>query len=241
MSAPRLLVVDPSTNFPEIEGAQVAVGDWPGEVRVITPVLCPEEMPSPGDGYDAAGIVLMGSAASVHDDDPWLARLSEWLSPVVRGQVRIPLLGICFGHQLVAHLAGGAVGYLRADRSKLVGVQSTTVSGSLLLPDTESIRVVVSHCEEVTAAPAGFRVTATRPDSMIDGLEHELLPLFSYQFHPEARCEFAARAGIDAALIDPALKAQSGALLAAFRRLCISGTGIRWQGRESQCRPSTLL
>jgi GMP synthase (glutamine-hydrolysing) len=224
MSSPRLLVVDPSAKFPEIEGARVAVGDWPGEARVITPVLCPEEMPSPGDGYDAAGIVLMGSAASVHDDDPWLISLSEWLEPVVRGQVRIPLLGICFGHQLVADLAGGAVRFLREDQGKLVGVRNSSLTGSRLLPGEGEMKVVVSHREEVTAVPDRYRVTATRPESAHDGLEHEALPIYTCQFHPEARLEFAGTAGIDPDLIDDELQERNAAFLAAFRQIC-SGTG----------------
>ena len=218
---PRLLVLDPSSNFPETEGAQVAVGDWPGDATVLTPVLRPEQMPTPGEGYDVAGIVLMGSATSVHDGEPWLERLSDWLSPVVCGDIKVPLLGICFGHQLVAHLAGGSVGFLNEDRSKLIGVRTTALRGSRLLPDAASLRVVVSHREEVTGAPPGFQVTASRPDSKIDGLDHETLALFTCQFHPEARTEFAAAAGIDPEAIDDELREQSSAYLSAFRRLCI--------------------
>ena len=219
---PRLLVLDPSANYPETEGAQVVVGDWPGHATILTPVLRPEQMPLPGEGYSAAGIVLMGSAASVHDQEPWLDCLKDWLTPVVQGEIRVPLLGICFGHQLVAHLAGGGVGFLREDRSKLLGVQVTSLRGSRLLPGAEELRVVVSHREEVTSKPAGFKVTATRADSTIDGLDHETLPLFTCQFHPEARTEFAAGAGIDAALIDSDVCEQSSAFLAAFRAVCLS-------------------
>ena len=221
----RLLVLDPSANHPEVEGAQVVIGDWPGKATVLTPVLRRSQMPGPGEGYDSAGIVLMGSAASVHDREPWLERLSAWLAPVIRGDVPIPLLGICFGHQLIAHLAGGRVGYLNAEREKLVGVQVTPLRESRLLPGEDSLRVVVSHREAVTAPPAGFRVTASRPDSKTDGLEHETLPLFSCQFHPEARTEFAVSAGIEPALIDDEVREQSSAYLSAFRRLCILGTG----------------
>jgi GMP synthase-like glutamine amidotransferase len=219
---PRLLVLDPSANYPETEGAQVAVGDWPGEATILQPVLKPEQMPGPGEFHDVAGIVLMGSAASVHDDDPWLERLSRWLAPVVSGEVGVPLLGICFGHQLLAHLAGGRVRFLREDRKKLVGIRTTTLRSSRLLPGARSLQVVVSHREEVTAAPPGFRVTASRPDSKIDGLEHETLPLFSCQFHPEARTEFARSTGIEPALINEEVREQSSAYLSAFRRFCLS-------------------
>ena len=77
----------------------------------------------PHDGYDADGVVLMGSSASVHDDLPWMAEISAWLRPVIDGIVPIPVLGLCFGHQLIAHLAGGLVDYTREDRSKSVGIE----------------------------------------------------------------------------------------------------------------------
>ena len=76
--------------------------------------------------------------------------------------------------------------------------------------------VVVSHREEVKACPAGYRTVARRPGVPVDGLEHEQLPVFSFQFHPEAREEFAQYAGIAVARIDERLKRDNGRLLQAF-------------------------
>jgi hypothetical protein len=58
-----------------------------------------------------------------------------------------------------------------------------------------------------------------------DGLEHETRPVFSFQFHPEAREEFADRAGIERALLDDRLRADSASLLAAFRTLVLETEG----------------
>lgn len=211
----RLWIIDPSARRPEEQGVAEILHGWTGSFRLFRPGLHAEEVP-PAAGYDADAIVLMGSAASVHDEIPWLAAVSDWLRPLVCGEVRVPVLGICFGHQLIAHLAGGVVDWVAADRAKLVGVARSNLSGGRLLPGDHELSVVVSHREEVKRKPPGFRVCASRGAIAIDGLEHERLPLFSFQFHPEARDEFAAHAGIPVDQIDARIHDDGRRLLRAF-------------------------
>lgn len=215
----RMWVIDPSQNHPEDQGVAEILQDWPGESRLFRPVL-DGNGPGPGDGYDVDAIVLMGSAASVDDDLPWLGPLRAWLRPILDGDRRHSLLGICFGHQLIAQMAGARVGWLEESRDKRVGIERTAVRGSRLVGEDADLRVVVSHRETVVAPPSGYRVTATRPGVPYDGLEHETLEIFSYQFHPEAREEFAARSGIATAEIDARLRADSRRVLDGFRRRC---------------------
>jgi len=214
---PRLWVVDPSVIRPEDRGVAEILRDWPGESRLFRPALRPGDGPEPGSGYEADGVVLMGSALSVHDSQPWIAQLSAWLRPILSGERPIPLLGICFGHQLIAHLAGGEVVFLRSDHEKRTGIEYSALAGGRLLPGSLSLRVAVSHRERVGSIPAAYRVVASRPGVEIDGLEHERLPIFSFQFHPEAGPEFARHAGIDPALLDQELKEHAQLLLGAFR------------------------
>lgn len=223
MTAPRLMVVDPSVVSAEDEGVARVVGDWPGTTTLLRPALVPGDGPRPRDPVAADGVVVLGSAASVHDPLPWLSDLAAWLEPLVTGAAGVPVLGICFGHQLVAHLAGAEVAYLHPDRRRLVGVVETVLEGGRLLPGRHTLRVVASHREVVVAAPAGFRVTARRPGVPVDGLEHESLPVFGVQFHPEARGEFAARRGFDPAGVDDRVAADGDRLLAAFRRVVLEG------------------
>jgi GMP synthase (glutamine-hydrolysing) len=180
---------------------------------VFQPALRPGDLPR---DHAADGVVVLGSSASVHDDRPWIAALAGWLQPIVTGEIDLPVLGICFGHQLLAHVAGAPVGYLRPDRSKSLGVETTRVEGSRLLPGHHELRAVVSHRECVERVPPGFRVVATRAASALDGLEHERLPLYSFQFHPEAREEFAERSGIDPSAIDDRVRQDGRRLLRAF-------------------------
>ena len=72
-------------------------------------VVCPpagEPLPSP-DGY--RGIVITGSHAMVSEREDWSERTASWLGRVL--DTRVPVLGICYGHQLLAHALGGESGY----------------------------------------------------------------------------------------------------------------------------------
>lgn len=218
MRAKRLWVIDPSIHHAEDECVERVLGGWPGERRIFRPSLSPGDGPGPSDGYDTDGVVVLGSSASVYDAPGWLDDLSAWMGPLLDGSRSLPVLGICFGHQLVAHLAGARIGVLRADGGKDFGLRETRLEGGSLLPGRHDLRVVVSHREAVETLPRGYRVTARRPDVPIDGLEHDRLPVFTFQFHPEARREFVARRGLDPAAIDDRVVADSDRLLDAFRR-----------------------
>jgi len=211
-----LWVVDPSISHAEHQGVREVLADWNAEWRIVEPALRPSDRPR---GLCASGIVLLGSAASVHERHDWFDWLTNWLDPVIRGGLRIPLLGICFGHQWIAHRAGAAVGFLDESRGKRVGVEESELSGGRLLPGARRLRVVVSHREQVQSVPEGFRRVARREGVEIDGLEHEERPIFSFQFHPEARDEFAERAGIPADAIDERLRRDSRRLLDEFKAL----------------------
>ena len=59
--------------------------------------------------------------------------------------------------------------------------------------DTAGRAVAAGHAERVARVPNGYVVTAWRPESPVDALEHARLPVFSVQFHPEAREGFLTR------------------------------------------------
>lgn len=191
-----LLIVDPSVRVAEVEGAQAMCAAWPGESHVLLPVLRGDDV-NATPHHDVAGVVVMGSASSVYEGLAWQVALERWLTPIVRGAVEVPVLGICFGHQLLAKMGGGRVDFLTPEHDKRLGIETTVFTGSRLLPDDTRLRVVASHREHVVEAPPEYRVVAHRPGIPVDGLEHKSLPLFSVQFHPEAGPEFAEHAGME--------------------------------------------
>jgi GMP synthase-like glutamine amidotransferase len=215
-----LLVIDPSTSFPESAGLARIAQAWCGELAVLQPAL-QGDGPTAATPYDAEAVVVMGSRASVHDDHGWLSGLRTWLRPIVQGSVPLPLLGICFGHQLIGHLAGAEVGLVH-DGRKLLGVADSELHSSRLL--SGRLRVVVSHAEEVKTLPGGFVKTAERQPVRFDGLEHGSLPIFSFQFHPEAGAAFLSARGCQVGQNDAdALERDSVRLLQAFARVARLG------------------
>jgi GMP synthase-like glutamine amidotransferase len=224
---PRLWIVDPSIRIAEEQGIGEVLRGWLGASRVFRPGLRRGDGPGPETGHATDGIVVLGSSASVHDREGWIEGLAAWLRPVVFGEIELPLLGICFGHQLIAHLAGGEVGYLRPDRGRRFGIETSRLAGGRLVAGERELRVVVSHREEVRRVPPGFEVTAGRAGVTADGLEHRTLPVFSFQFHPEAREEFAVHSGIDPAQIDDRVRADSEIVLEAFREIVRARSGVR--------------
>jgi GMP synthase-like glutamine amidotransferase len=79
--------------------------------------------------------------------------------------------------------------------------------------------VVASHGELIEILPAGFRAVARREHVAADALEHEHLPIFSVQFHPEARADFLAVRGIPPCVHDATAFEDQARLLARFREL----------------------
>lgn len=211
-----LWVIDPSTQVAEGEGSRELSELWKGPVQVFHPALVAEESLVEA-GYDCAGVVLLGSRASVYDSLPWLDQLKEWMHPLVHGRVKVPLLGVCFGHQLLAQVSGGAVGFLREDESKLVAVRQSEINPCGLAPAGGTYNVVCSHRESVKEIPSDiFQVVGHRDEVPIDVIQHRELPIYGVQFHPEARMEFAGHCGLDLKRDLPAVKKDGRALLNRF-------------------------
>lgn len=137
---------------------------------------------------DPAGVIVFGSSASVMEEHAWQRPLEAWLKPLAdRG---VPCLGLCYGHQMLAHMYGGRVEFRDPERNKLTGFRNVKVSAVEGLWDACEGPLVVSHREHVTTLPAELRVIATSTDCPVDGFRHVTLPIFGLQPHPEATPDF---------------------------------------------------
>lgn len=149
----------------------------PGETEYREFVEEPEQPDL--DAYD--GIVLSGSTASVYNDDheTWLEPATELVRRSHRA--RVPLLGICFGHQLVHQALGGVV---EKDHRRATFVEMESVEVDTVLDDLEPV-VPVLHADLVVEP--GDDLVATAQTEYNDHFcsRHEEAPIWTVQFHPE--------------------------------------------------------
>ena len=123
------------------------------------------------------GIILSGGPASVYDQD----------APHVDPQIfslGIPLLGICYGMQLMAHHLGGQVEF--SARREYGAAVLHVMNGSKLFEGLgPQLDIWNSHGDKVTALPAGFHAAARTENSPFAAIENSERNLFAVQFHPE--------------------------------------------------------
>jgi len=141
------------------------------------------------DRKDQHGAYLVtGSKAGVYEDHGWLPPLENFVRDLV--QADIPLIGICFGHQLIAHALGGQVG--KSEKGWGVGVhrhQWRFKPDWLAMTDAD-FKVLVSHQDQVQQAPADLEILASSDFCPIAAL-YKSRAVLTFQGHPEFVSEYS--------------------------------------------------
>ena len=123
------------------------------------------------------GVILSGGPASVYADDAYR------IDPEIL-HLGIPVLGICYGHQLLAQELGGVVantGQAEYGRADLEADADSVLFADLPVSQT----VWMSHRDEVTVVPPGFVGTARTSGAGVAAMEDRARSLYGVQFHPE--------------------------------------------------------
>ena len=124
-----------------------------------------------------AAIILSGGPKSVHVGG------APSLDPRIY-ELGIPILGICYGCQLVAQQLGGTVA--RGDKGEYGRTRIRRIGDSTLLDSLPaSFDVWMSHFDAVSAAPPGFRVVASTEDAPMAAIEDAARRIYAVQYHPE--------------------------------------------------------
>lgn len=129
-----------------------------------------------------SGLIVTGSASSVTERAPWMLRAEQYLSQAVES--RHPVLGICFGHQLLGQALGGQV--QRNPRGREMGtVRLTIVADDPLLDRSiEPALAHATHVDSVTVLPPGAQIlarTELEPHAALRFGDRA----WGVQFHPE--------------------------------------------------------
>jgi GMP synthase (glutamine-hydrolysing) len=166
-----VLVVDFGAQYAQLIARRVR------EAHVYSEIV-PHTMPIPEMlAKRPAGIIFSGGPASVHVEG------APGIDPAVYDG-GVPVLGICYGAQLVARDLGGEVA--RTGRGEYGRTALSVLDSGVLfnkLPVEQS--VWMSHFDSIVQAPSGFRVTASTPDAPVAAMESPERQVYAVQFHPE--------------------------------------------------------
>jgi GMP synthase-like glutamine amidotransferase len=135
-----------------------------------------------------AAYVITGSASGVYDGDAWIDPLKDFVRDASGSSA---LIGICFGHQLLAEAFGGKV--IKSPRGWGIGLHRYAVQDrAAWMDDAPSIAVPASHQDQVVQLPADARVLGGSEFTPYGIVEYPQRRALSLQSHPEFTPEYAA-------------------------------------------------
>ena len=178
-----VLVVDFGAQYAQLIARRVR------EARVYSEIVPHRITAAEVERRRPAAIILSGGPKSVHIDG------APQLDPAIY-DLGIPILGICYGSQLIAQQLGGTVE--RGDRGEY-GRTTLNRSGEsrLLAKVPATADVWMSHFDAIIRAPEGFRVTASTNEAPVAVLENDERRVWGVQYHPEVVHSQAGQAVIE--------------------------------------------
>jgi len=188
-SSGPLLLLKAGTTVPGVRARRGDFEDWfmaglvfaPEEVAVID-LAAGDPLPDPAG---ACGAVVTGSSAMVTDEHPWSLRARDWLPRAV--EAGIPLLGICYGHQLLAQALGGVGGWSPAGReigTFEVELLPAARRDPLLAGLENPLLVQACHSQSVLELPPGAAHLCRNAHTPYQGFSLGERA-WGFQFHPE--------------------------------------------------------
>lgn len=245
----RVLIVKAGDTLPAIREARGDFEDWiaagMGLARDAVDVV---DVPRGGALPAAAapaGVVVTGSSAMVTDREEWSERTGRWLREVLRAGT--PLLGICYGHQLLADVLGGVVGDNPRGReigSVRLELRPEAAADPLLRVLAAGDPVHATHVQSVLALPPGARALAASKGDPVQAFAVGRCA-WGVQFHPEfdadvirgyldGRREQIAAEGLDAGALREDVRDAPGGprLLRRFAALLAEASSDGLRGRS---------
>lgn len=184
-----ILILKTGNTVPGIPRERGDFEDWiragmglPDDACLVVNVMAGEALPEP---ETVAGIVVTGSPAMVTDRLDWSEASAAFLR--LAAEAAIPVLGICYGHQLLAHALGGSVGFHPGGRE--IGTTAVTLTAAagedaLFAGLPRSFPVNASHRQTVSGLPPEAVVLASNPFEPFHAVRFRE-SVWGLQFHPE--------------------------------------------------------
>jgi GMP synthase-like glutamine amidotransferase len=144
-------------------------------------VVAREDLDVRGARWRAA--ILAGSERSIFENVAWLERQCSFVRNVL--DEGMPLLGVCFGHQLIFRALYGKDALARRQVPEVGWGPVELAPCGLFAGVPSTVRPYNFHFDEVAELPAGWRLRASSPSCRVHAVSHDELPVWGLQFHPE--------------------------------------------------------
>lgn len=126
------------------------------------------------------GIIISGSPRMVSEQNmDYIERLSFLRN------ASIPILAICFGHQLIGALHGAEIRKSKPDKSLIRGHREIWLENSVLFNDIKPVEHFFQYHEEEISLPEDFILLGSSEETSVEAMCHKEKPIYAVQFHPE--------------------------------------------------------
>ena len=182
----HLMVIDPAVVEPAIESFNRIASIAPYPISYHLPALYGTNSLSIYNS-NVRGVIVMGSAASVNDDNNWQENISDIM--IDASSKGIPVLGLCYGHQLIGHVYGGIVAPLWSGEKKQ-GKRVVKLKKTDLWGEPTSGPLLYSHQDGITKLPPDFEIIGASDMVAMDAIASKQEPVWGFQTHLEATQAF---------------------------------------------------
>ena len=170
----KILIIDFGSQFTQLIARRIR------ELGVFSEIISHKKINSLNIFKNAKGIVLSGGPLSVYQNNK--VKLNKKIL-----KLGVPILGICFGHQIISKIMGGKV---KTSRFREFGLAKIKKKNSSLLIKNffgkKNINNVwMSHADQVYKLPKGFKAIASSKNSKLTIIENSQKKIYGVQFHPE--------------------------------------------------------
>jgi GMP synthase-like glutamine amidotransferase len=170
-------------SFPQMFERMIGAADASVAFDAVS-VVAGEPLPDPAA---LEAILITGSSAGVYDGLGWIAPLEEFVRTAFAS--RIPMVGICFGHQLMAQALGGIV--RQSEKGWGIGRHVYDIAPGNGVIDGKPISLACSHQDQVIEPPRGAKTFMSSDFTPHAGLLYDNGTALSVQPHPEFSVSFA--------------------------------------------------
>ena len=145
--------------------------------EIVPHDISPEEITAQSKKFNIKGLILSGGPSSVYESN------APKIDPRIL-EINLPILGLCYGHQLIAHIAKGKV---EPAICKEYGIAQVEIDRSVgvLEGSGKKEKVWMSHGDTVFSPPSGFEVLAHTKSCPVAAFRHKEKPIYGLQWHPE--------------------------------------------------------